>query len=166
MRKEFESVLRAKVSDSGNFTLHIERAMNGEEWLATKAELEKVIVKQRVKSTDYATDSSSPVRAGQIRVEYGPVKGQRYFPGLFAKIRNKKLNPRDLIALGRVEDEKVQLVLGDSEGRTRTMDVDNLRSPYLLEVISEPEEPALTDEQFARLAKDRINDLAGIGADD
>lgn len=159
LREQFLRLMRQELSKLGKYTLTFDRVMSGDEWLKTRAEIEKVIVFQERPATDKASSIDWIETATRFRVEVSPEKGKRIFAkGALKKFTENTFNPRTLVSVPEVEGEQTKIQLGDGE-RSKLMAVDNLQTPGLLEILSEEGSPALTDTEFAKWVEKRVATL-------
>lgn len=157
LKEPFESMMRKRVREAGKYTLHIERTLSADEWLQTQAELKKIVVRQTRPTHDEFDDVMGSQSRYTIAVQ--PEKGAGSFGERIKRgLLNQKIRVRDIVDIAEVEDEEVLVEMSDGK-RTKLMDVNNLRSPFLLEVISKDGEPPVSDERFAQIVEEKVADL-------
>lgn len=144
-------------------TVVFESILTGQDWIEHQAQLQQIRI--TVDAQRSGVDDKGQSDAEQYRVEHvmKPPRGQKYFaPNIFESLRRRKVAPEAIMRVSvpdDVDEEEIRyrVQLGDGK-QSRLMDLEKLSGVPIYEVISESNEPLKTDEEFAQIAYERVEE--------
>ncbi len=130
-------------------TLQTASVVEGEAWLndANVTEVEALVYNWSPDSSD----QDLPVKA-QLRQSLTPPRGVPYLnPALWARLRRDADVRREIFGFrDGIEIDQVRVEV-EHEGRRKTFEIDDAKTPAIRHLLSGPGEPAKSDEEFRRV---------------